>query len=72
MVAGAIFQKYCLANRMTSFRSTGSAGKSSSHRPGVDVTITIFYDFSQFSAKKFGVFLKNHGYDQFLQKLVVV
>jgi hypothetical protein len=32
--------------------------------PGVDVMITIFCDFWQFSAKKIGVFLKNQCYDQ--------
>jgi hypothetical protein len=37
-------------------------------RPGVDVMITIFYDFSQFSAKKIGVFLKYECYDQVIIK----
>jgi hypothetical protein len=31
---------------------------------GVDVMITIFCDFWQFSAKQIGVFLKNQCYDQ--------
>jgi hypothetical protein len=34
--------------------------------PGVDVIITIFCDFCQFSAKKIGVFLKNQCYGNFL------
>jgi hypothetical protein len=29
--------------------------------PGVDVMITIFCDFRQFSAKKIGAFLKKHN-----------
>jgi hypothetical protein len=36
----------------------------------VDVTIAIFCDFCQFSAKN-GVFLKNQRYDQILQKVAV-
>jgi hypothetical protein len=32
--------------------------------PGVDVMITIFCDFRQFSAKQIGVFLKIQCYDQ--------
>jgi hypothetical protein len=31
--------------------------------PGVDVMITIFCDFRQFSAKKLAIFLKNQCYD---------
>jgi hypothetical protein len=34
-------------------------------RSGVDVMITIFCDFPQFSAKEIGVFLKYQCYDQF-------
>jgi hypothetical protein len=37
--------------------------------PGVDVMITIFCDFWQFSAKKIGVFLKNQCYDQLFSKI---
>jgi hypothetical protein len=37
-------------------------------RPGVDVMITIFYDFCQFSATKFGVFLTNQCCDQIFAK----
>jgi hypothetical protein len=37
--------------------------KSPFLRPGVDVMITIFCDFCQFSAKKIG-FFKNQCYDQ--------
>jgi hypothetical protein len=40
--------------------------------PGVDVMITIFYDYCQISAKTIGVFLKNQWYDHFLHKLTVV
>jgi Holliday junction resolvasome RuvABC DNA-binding subunit len=36
--------------------------------PGVDVMITIFCDFSQFSAKKIGVFLKYQCNDQIILK----
>jgi hypothetical protein len=36
---------------------------------GVDVMITIFCDFRQFSAKKIGVFLKNQCYDQLFFKI---
>jgi hypothetical protein len=36
--------------------------------PGVDVMITIFCDFSQFSAEKICVFLKYQCYDHFFQK----
>jgi hypothetical protein len=32
--------------------------------PGVDVTITTVWNFTQFSAEKNGVFLKNQCYDQ--------
>jgi hypothetical protein len=32
--------------------------------PGVDVMITIFCDFRQFSAKKLAFFVKNQCYDQ--------
>jgi hypothetical protein len=39
-----------------------------SGNPGVDVMITIFCDFWQFSAKKIGVFLKNQCYDQIFAK----
>jgi hypothetical protein len=40
--------------------------------PGVDVMMTTFSDFCQFSAKN-GVFLKNQCYDQFFfQKLSAV
>jgi hypothetical protein len=39
---------------------------------GSDVMITIFCDFSQFSAKKFGVFLKNQCYDHNLAKISFV
>jgi hypothetical protein len=35
---------------------------------GVDVMITIFCDFCQFSDEKIGVFLKNQCYDPFLAK----
>jgi hypothetical protein len=38
------------------------AKKYLGHR--VDVMITIFCDFRQFSAKKIGVFLKNQCYDR--------
>jgi hypothetical protein len=31
---------------------------------GVDVMITVFGDFRQFSAKKIGVFIKTQCYDQ--------
>jgi hypothetical protein len=37
-----------------------SVGRTS----GVDVMITVFFVFCQFSAKKIGVFLKNQCYDQ--------
>jgi hypothetical protein len=43
-----------------------------SMNPGVDVMITIFCDFRQFSAKKIGVFLKNQCYDQFFSKFSFV
>jgi hypothetical protein len=33
-------------------------------RTGVDIMITIFCDFRQFSAKKLALFLKNQCYDQ--------
>jgi hypothetical protein len=36
-----------------------------SRQPGVDVMITIFCDFRQFSAKKLAFFLKNQCYDHF-------
>jgi hypothetical protein len=36
--------------------------------PGVDVMITIFCDFCQFSAKKLCVFLKNQCYAQIFAK----
>jgi hypothetical protein len=36
--------------------------------PGVNVMITLFCDFCQFSAKKIGVFLKNQYYDQIFAK----
>jgi hypothetical protein len=40
--------------------------------PGVDVMITIFCEFSQFSALKIGVFLKYQCYDQiFFQNLAL-
>jgi hypothetical protein len=42
------------------------------HKTGVDVMITIFCDFCQFSSKKLAFFLKNQFYDQFFQKLAVV
>jgi hypothetical protein len=41
-------------------------------KPGVDVMITIFGDFSQFSAKKIGVFLKYQCYDQLFSKFSFV
>jgi hypothetical protein len=48
------------------FRSTAE------QMPGVDVMITIFCDFCQFSAKKIGVFLKNQCYDNnFLRFLTI-
>jgi hypothetical protein len=37
--------------------------------PGVDVMITIFCDFPQFSAKKLAFFLKNQCFDQFFSKI---
>jgi hypothetical protein len=40
--------------------------------PGVDVMITVFGDFSQFSAKKIGVFLKYQCYDQLFSKFSFV
>jgi hypothetical protein len=39
---------------------------------GADVVITIFCDFSQFSAKKIGVFLKYQYYDQLFSKFSFV
>jgi hypothetical protein len=38
---------------------------------GVDVVITIFCDFPQFSAKKLVFFLNKHCYDQMFAKLAV-
>jgi hypothetical protein len=35
---------------------------------GVDVMVTVFSDFCQFSAKKIGVSLRNQCYDQFISK----
>jgi hypothetical protein len=46
-------------------------GKSGSN-PGVDVMITIFCDFSQFSAKKIGVFLKYQYCDHIFSKFAFV
>jgi hypothetical protein len=40
--------------------------------PGVEVMITIFCDFCQFSAKKLAFSQKNNAMMKFLQKLVVV
>jgi hypothetical protein len=37
--------------------------------PGIAVMITIFCDFCLFSAKNFGVFLKNQCYDSFFAKI---
>jgi hypothetical protein len=37
-------------------------------QPGVDVMITIFCDFCQFSAKKLAFFLKTNVLIKFLQK----
>jgi hypothetical protein len=39
---------------------------------GVDVIITIFCDFCQFSAKKIGVFPKYHCYDPIFKKITFV
>jgi hypothetical protein len=41
-------------------------------RAGVDVMITIFYDFCQFSAKKMAFFSNNNVKINILQKLAVV
>jgi hypothetical protein len=40
-------------------------------RPGVNIKITIFYDFCQFSAKKMAFFLKTNVMIQFLHNLAV-
>jgi hypothetical protein len=40
--------------------------------PGVDVMITIFYDFCQFSAKKMPFFSNANVMINFLQKLAVI
>jgi hypothetical protein len=42
-----------------------------SGNPGVDVMITIFCDFCQFSSKN-GVFLKNQCYDKIFSKFSFV
>jgi hypothetical protein len=39
--------------------------------PGVDVMIAIFSNFSQFSTKKSGFFLKNQFYDNLMHKLLM-
>jgi hypothetical protein len=39
--------------------------------PGVDVMITIFYDFSQFSAKKLAFFLNTNVMIKFFQNLAL-
>jgi hypothetical protein len=41
-------------------------------KPGVDVMITIFCDFRQFSAQKLAFFSKNNVTIKFTQKLAVV
>jgi hypothetical protein len=40
--------------------------------PGVDVMVTIFCDFSQFSAEKMAFFSKTNVIMKFLQKIAVV
>jgi hypothetical protein len=48
-----------------------TACEQSHARAGVDVMITIFCDFPQFSAKKMGVFLKYHWYEQLFFNLAL-
>jgi hypothetical protein len=45
---------------------------SGSQQTGVDVMITIFCDFSQFSAEKMAFFSKTNVMMKFLQKIAVV
>jgi hypothetical protein len=58
--------------RHSMIRRLSSRQMSVSPRPGVDVMITIFCDFPQFSAKKIDVFLKYQCYDQLFSKFSFV
>jgi hypothetical protein len=60
------------ANYVNNFRMAFQIKQSPIGRNGVDVMITIFCDFSQFSAKKIGVFLKFQCYDQLFSKFSFV
>jgi hypothetical protein len=51
-----------------STRRKSSPSRQKFAQSGVDVMITIFGDFRQFSAEKIGVFLKNQCYDQIFCK----
>jgi hypothetical protein len=53
-------------------KAVDSFATKAAGRPGVDVMITIFCDFRQFSPKKIGVFLKNQCYDQSFAKSTAV
>jgi hypothetical protein len=55
-----------------SFYNAIFAAKKVQPSSGVDVMITIFCDFCQFSAKKLAFFSKTNVMIKFLQKLAVV
>jgi hypothetical protein len=58
----AWIEKWHLFNSLAYWHHQSSENEHCS--TGVDVMNTIFCDFSQFSAEKIGVFLKNQCYDQ--------
>jgi hypothetical protein len=52
--------------------SAAASASSLPRRPGVDVTITIFYDFRLFSAKKLAFFSKNNVMIRILHYLALL